>query len=141
MALVKLTSCANSFEAELLRGQLTDIGVESILQGENFNQTYGPMSFTDIQVLVDEKGYEKAHQVLPVEETTEEPTREPYSWLKAVRYGLLAMLIYCAVVMVFNLIFALSVPDSELAVAAVVFGFFATLIRWWERNHLKKKSE
>lgn len=53
-------TCQNEFEAELVKGLLADIGVECILQGKNMSQIYGGINAMSVNVLVNERDYDRA---------------------------------------------------------------------------------
>lgn len=53
-------TCQNEFEAELVKGLLADIGVECILQGKNMSQIYGGINTMSVNVLVNERDYDRA---------------------------------------------------------------------------------
>jgi len=57
-----LTTCADSFEAHLLRDTLDLEGIECILSNENMNQIYAGVM--GVGVLVLEKDLEKAQMIL-----------------------------------------------------------------------------
>lgn len=59
-----LTTCKNEFEAELVKGLLANIGVECILQGKNMSQIYGGIGAMSVNVLVDERDYDRALALL-----------------------------------------------------------------------------
>lgn len=72
---VKLTSCKNAFEAEVVKNALADMGIEAILQGENISTIYGGIDAFAVNVLVEEKDYEKALTFIDSREP--EPSPEP----------------------------------------------------------------
>lgn len=53
-------TCQNEFEAELVKGLLAGIGVECILQGKNMSQIYGGINAMSVNVLVNERDYDRA---------------------------------------------------------------------------------
>ena len=53
-------TCQNEFEAELVKGLLADVGVECILQGKNMSQIYGGINAMSVNVLVNERDYDRA---------------------------------------------------------------------------------
>lgn len=53
-------TCQNEFEAELVKGLLADTGVECILQGKNMSQIYGGINAMSVNVLVNERDYDRA---------------------------------------------------------------------------------
>ena len=57
---LQLTSCKNEFEAEVIKGALADMGIECILQGKHMSQIYGGIGAMSVNVLIDEKDYDKA---------------------------------------------------------------------------------
>lgn len=64
MKTVTLTTCADSFEAHLLKGALASEGIECILTNENMNQIYAGQLSLSIGVLVLEKDLEEAQKIL-----------------------------------------------------------------------------
>ena len=96
MALVILTSCATAFEAELMKGHLSDLGVDCVIQGGNFNTVYGPMSATGVNVLVNEEDYARAMQVVPQQKTEKKQPRKRWSWKFTVIYGISMFAAYVA---------------------------------------------
>ena len=77
MALVELTTCWNTFEAEILKGALETAGIPCIVQSSYFsNVEIGngiANSACAIPVLVREEDLEAAKQVIAA---TEEPEKE-----------------------------------------------------------------
>lgn len=53
-------TCQNEFEAELVKGLLANIGVECILQGKNMSQIYGGINAMSVNILVNERDYDRA---------------------------------------------------------------------------------
>ncbi len=68
---LRLTTCKNAFDAEVVKGALADMGIESILQGENMSQVYGGIGAMEVNVLVDEKDYDKARAFIDSREAEE----------------------------------------------------------------------
>lgn len=64
------------------KGHLADMGIECILQGSNFNNTYGPTPATEIVVLVDEVDLAKAQEALPQERPAREDEPEDATVVK-----------------------------------------------------------
>lgn len=62
----KLTSCATDFEAQLLKGALSEVGIPSMLTNENFSLLYGGIQSpaTGVDILVFEEDLERARQFL-----------------------------------------------------------------------------
>ena len=71
---LQLTSCRDEFEAEVIKGALADMGIESILQGQNMSQIYGGIGAMEVNILVDEKDYDKARAYI---DTLENKDAEP----------------------------------------------------------------
>ena len=71
MTLVKLTTCWNSFEAEILKGSLESVGIPCLLQSSYFsNMEIGngiANSACAIPVLVREEDLEEAKKVVRIE--------------------------------------------------------------------------
>ena len=71
MALVKLTTCWNTFEAEIIKGALETAGIASMLQSSYFsNVEIGngiANSACAIPVLVREEDLEEAKKVIGIE--------------------------------------------------------------------------
>lgn len=61
---VRLTTCKNAFEAEVVKGALADLGIECILVNENMSQVYGGIQVMDVDILVDENDIEKAQEYI-----------------------------------------------------------------------------
>lgn len=64
MKTIKLTTFKSDVRARMLQDILKNEGIESMLQGENTAQVMGYIPGMDIQVLVFDKDYERARQVL-----------------------------------------------------------------------------
>ena len=64
MAVVTLTTCDNSFQAELIKGALATEGIPCVIQGENINALYGAINALPIKVLVNEEQLETAKAIL-----------------------------------------------------------------------------
>ena len=62
--IVKIVSCKDAFEAEVVKGLLASNGIECILQNESMSQLYGSILAMSINVLVREEDAEKAKEVL-----------------------------------------------------------------------------
>jgi len=62
--LVKLTSCKNAFEGEVVKGMLAEHGIPCVLQNENMSHIYGGIPLMDVDVLVTEEDAERARQLL-----------------------------------------------------------------------------
>lgn len=59
-----LTSCKDAWEAEIIKGALTDMGIDCILQGENSSLVYGGIGAMNINILVHETDYDQARAYL-----------------------------------------------------------------------------
>lgn len=73
---IHLTSCKNEFEAEVIKGALADMGIECFLQGKHMSQIYGGIGVMDVNILVDEKDYDKARAYIDTQEGKEYETEE-----------------------------------------------------------------
>lgn len=75
---VKLTTCYNSFEANVIKVKLESEGINSFLKNENFNTLYGGFSQSPlgIDIMVLEEDLEKATLVLEDTNTTEDTAEE-----------------------------------------------------------------
>ena len=62
--LVKVASCKDAFEGEVVKGFLADNGIECYLQNENMSQIYGGIQAMEINVLVSEEDAENARELL-----------------------------------------------------------------------------
>ncbi|MCQ2258937.1 MAG: DUF2007 domain-containing protein [Bacteroidaceae bacterium] len=60
----KLTTCNNSFEAELIKGRLESEGIGCVLQGEGVSVLYGGIGAMPVNVLVCEEDLEKAKSII-----------------------------------------------------------------------------
>lgn len=68
--IVKLKTCSNAFEAQLLKSRLEDAGIPSIVADENISMLYaGAVGAFAPRVLVREEDFEAALQL--IEEKTE----------------------------------------------------------------------
>lgn len=63
---VKLTTCENSFQANVIKGRLESEGIQSMLKNENFNFLYGGLnnSSVGVDVVVLEEDLERAKIIL-----------------------------------------------------------------------------
>ena len=68
MALVTLTTCSNSFEAEVIKGKLASEDIPCIIQGENINMIYGGLSGLAVPILINEEDLERATALIQSEE-------------------------------------------------------------------------
>lgn len=73
---IHLTSCKNEFEAEVIKGALADMGIECFLQGKHMSQIYGGIGVMDVNILVDEKDYDKARAYIDTQEGKEYEAEE-----------------------------------------------------------------
>lgn len=66
MKTVRLITCKDAFQANLIKGALENEGIESVLHNENFSNLYRGMStnFTGVDILVCEDDYEAALRLL-----------------------------------------------------------------------------
>jgi len=74
MAIINLTTCNTSIEANMIKGLLDSEGIECFLTNENFTTLmpgYNGMLGSGIQVMIDEAEYERATEILS-KQTTEE---------------------------------------------------------------------
>jgi hypothetical protein len=70
MATIRLTTCDNAVEANMLKDLLTNEGIACFLTNENFTSlmpNYSGMMGAGIQIMVDEKDAEKASGFLAVQ--------------------------------------------------------------------------
>lgn len=133
MALVRLISCESAFQAELVKGQLADLGIDSVLQGANFNQTYGPIAAAQVEVLVDEADYEKAAQILPAEEAEPQPERkrEPLTIKRFCIQFLCVFIAYFPIFAGMDYLCGELKTFLEYLVGGIVFGTLLTLFSWY----------
>lgn len=63
---VKLTTCENSFQANVIKGRLESEGIQCMLKNENFNFLYGGLnnSSVGVDVVVLEEDLERAKIIL-----------------------------------------------------------------------------
>jgi len=61
---VKVSTCKDDFEGEVVKGLLAANGIECFLQNENTSQIYGDIQGMTINVLVNEEDAEKAKKLL-----------------------------------------------------------------------------
>lgn len=65
MDTIIIKSCANAFEAEVVKGALESAGINCFLQGENISVIYGSIGGAfAVDVIIDEADAERAQQVL-----------------------------------------------------------------------------
>lgn len=66
MRTVRLTTCKDAFQANLIKGALENEGIESVLHNENFSNLYRGMGtdFAGVDILVYEDDYEAALHLL-----------------------------------------------------------------------------
>lgn len=71
---VKLMTCENSFQANLIKGKLASEGIPSMLKNENFNFIYGGLnnSSLGVDIVVLEDDLERALKVIEEHEGEEE---------------------------------------------------------------------
>lgn len=62
--IVKITTCKDAFEGEVVKGLLADNGIDCHLQNETMSQIYGGVQAMAINVLVREEDAEKAKELL-----------------------------------------------------------------------------
>lgn len=61
---VKLTTCNNSFDAQLLQSKLLDAGIPAMLANEHASIIYGGIGAAGVEVFVFERDYELAREVM-----------------------------------------------------------------------------
>lgn len=73
---IKLISCQNSFEANVIKGRLESEGIGCMLKNENFNFLYGGLndSSLGVEVVVLEEDLERAQAILNEPEENIEST-------------------------------------------------------------------
>ncbi len=67
MKAIRLLTCDNPVEAHLIKGRLQNEGIECFLTNENFTNLmpfYNDMLGSGVQIIVDEKDYHKAREIL-----------------------------------------------------------------------------
>lgn len=66
MKIIKLMSCNDSFEANLIKARLEDAGIPCFLTNENFSSLYPmfPPAWKEIQVMLREEDLDKALVIL-----------------------------------------------------------------------------
>lgn len=90
MAIVRLITCNNSVEANMLKSLLENEGIECFLTNENFTTLmpgYNGMLGSGIQVMIDERDNEKALEILS-QQGTEELIKCPNCSSEKVVFGL-----------------------------------------------------
>lgn len=151
MATVRLTTCMTSFEAEVLKGHLADMGIECILQGTNFNNTYGPTPATEIVVLVDEVDLAKAQEALPQERPAREDEPEDATIVKpkakmslkeAVINGIAYFITFTFLKYILDLIFDSEIKSlEEYLISGCGFAIIMTLFRWLEIQYQNRNNK
>ncbi|MCF0198281.1 MAG: DUF2007 domain-containing protein [Bacteroidaceae bacterium] len=68
--MIKLTTCATSFEAQLIKGQLETAGIHCHVTNENMSTLYSGITatFTQVDVYVNENDIEQAQAIIAPEE-------------------------------------------------------------------------
>lgn len=64
MKTVRLTTCSNTFEANVLKGALEAAGITCIIQGENFSNVYGSIPTLAPDILVNEEDLDTARTII-----------------------------------------------------------------------------
>jgi len=65
MKTVRLTTCSNTFEANVLKGALEAAGINCIIQGENFANVYGNIiTALAPDILVNEEDLDTARTII-----------------------------------------------------------------------------
>lgn len=103
--LVKISSCKNAFEGELVKGMLADNGIECYLQNETMSQLYGGIQAMEINVLVQEEDAEKAMELLntrPEMESMEHDT--PQQKRKSIKQIVFEALLFSVFITAFMLL-------------------------------------
>jgi len=141
--LVKVNSCKNVFEGEMVKGLLADSGIECYLQKEEKFGIYGAAENVEVNVLVQESDAEKARKLLedrpePVPATPLLPPTPP----KSVRQLLLHGLGMTAFVIGINVLIGwmtdrLDSVAEYLLYAIVFFVIYFSFSLWWNRMNSK----
>jgi Putative prokaryotic signal transducing protein len=75
MSIIRLTTCFDSFEANLIKGKLQDEGIICFLTNENFTTLfpiYNGLLGSGIQVMIDEIDLEKSLEIIKYNQTSVE---------------------------------------------------------------------
>lgn len=129
---LRLTTCKNAFDAEVVKGALADMGIESILQGENMSQVYGGIGAMEVNVLVDEKDYDKARAFIDSREAEEykpeeEQTPTKVDIMDVVRQSLLTAFLTTIVIGIYDYFTGHFENDSVSNNIISLLVFFITL--------------
>lgn len=129
---LRLTTCKNAFDAEVVKGALADMGIESILQGENMSQVYGGIGAMEVNVLVDEKDYDKARAFIDSREAEEYKPEEEQTPTKVdikdvVRQSLLTAFLTTIVIGIYDYFTGQFENDSVSNNIISLLVFFVTL--------------
>ena len=92
--LVKVASCKDAFEGEVVKGFLADNGIECYLQNENMSQIYGGIQAMEINVLVSAEDAENAKELLNARPKEEVKPDMPQWERKSVKRILLESLLF-----------------------------------------------
>lgn len=66
MHTIKLITCDNSFQANVIKGRLENEGIPCFLKNENFNFLYGGINSNSIgvDIMINEEDLEKAEAII-----------------------------------------------------------------------------
>lgn len=139
-----LKNCANAIEAEMLKGMLTEEGIECVL-GNVTMSGYPPMSGVD--VFVNEIDYYKASALIKEKELAEETKKAKDEERESMVQALLTYAIYCAaglpaVMFIFDMVTGRSRPWNVYVVHGLLFALFMTAFRYFEiRRRLNQNKK
>lgn len=136
-----LTSCKNAFEAEVVKNALADMGIESILQGENISTIYGGIDAFAVNVLVEEKDYEKALTFIDSREPEPSPEPVPQKAPRTWKNKIFFSATFAVFLTISNLIMDTtrhSVESPLTYVGTAGLAFFIMLFLYWAESKIIK---
>lgn len=138
---VKLTSCKNAFEAEVVKSALADMGIEAVLQGENISTIYGGIDAFAVNVLVEEKDYKKALTFIdsrePLPATEPVPEKAPKTW-KQKLYFSATFAMFLSISNLIKDVILHSVESPLTYVGTAVLAFSIMLFLYWAESKIIK---
>lgn len=69
MSVIRLTTCENSIEANLMKGNLENEGINSFITNENFSAlmpNYNNILGAGVQIMIEDSDYEKAVEIIGI---------------------------------------------------------------------------
>ena len=69
MSVIRLTTCENAIEANLMKGNLENEGIKSFITNENFSAlmpNYNNILGAGVQIMIEESDYQKAVEIIGI---------------------------------------------------------------------------